>query len=295
MDLAVQCLSRALRGAEGLYDAALGLRGGDRGEGFGQVAGGLRREGQTAERLVAIRRDARAGVSNRTLQRKYGVGFRTVKAAMASVWPEPRKQLPPRKTRLDAFKPVIDQMLRADLDAPRKQRHTVKRIFDRLVDEHGAVEVTYPMVRAYVADRRPQIRIEAGRGPLNAFIPQTHMPGAEAEVDFGDVTIRLAGEQVKVYLFAMRMSYSGKAVHRIFASCGQEAFFEGHVHALSVLGGVPTGKVRYDNLRAAVARVLGLSRARVENERWTAFRSHYVHVPVSSRSLSTASVTSTAA
>ncbi|MEU9371928.1 hypothetical protein AB0D71_46475, partial [Streptomyces avermitilis] len=61
----------------------------------------------------------------------------------------------------------------------------------------------------------------------------------------------------------------------IFASCGQEAFFEGHVHALSVLGGVPCGKVRYDNLRAAVARVLGLSRARVENERWTAFRSHY--------------------
>ncbi|MGV9915588.1 IS21 family transposase [Streptomyces tendae] len=224
---------------------------------------------------AAIRRDARAGMSNRALQRKYGVGFRTVKAAMESVWPEPRKQLPPRKTRLDAFKPVIDQMLRADLDAPRKQRHTVKRIFDRLLDEHGAVEVTYPMVCAYVADRRPQIRIEAGRGPLNAFIPQTHLPGAEAEVDFGDVTIRLAGEQVKVFLFSMRLSYSGKAVHRIFASCGQEAFFEGHVHALSVLGGVPVGKVRYDNLRAAVARVLGLSRARVENERWTAFRSHY--------------------
>ncbi|MGW0477598.1 hypothetical protein [Streptomyces coeruleorubidus] len=64
------------------------------------------------------------------------------------------------------------------------------------------------------------------------------------------MTIRLAGEQVKVFLFAMRLSYSGKAVHRIFASCGQEAFFEGHVHALSVLGGVPCGKVRYDNLRA---------------------------------------------
>ena len=149
---------------------------------------------------AAIRRDARAGMSNRAVQRKYGVGFRTVKAAMESVWPEPRKQLPPRKTRLDAFKPTIDQMLRADLDAPRKQRHTVKRIFDRLLDEQGAVEVTYPMVRAYVAVRRPQIGIEVRRGPLNAFIPQTHMPGAEAEVGFGDVTIRLAGEQVKVYL-----------------------------------------------------------------------------------------------
>ncbi|MHA5023689.1 hypothetical protein ACX28Y_42280, partial [Streptomyces sp. SD35] len=62
--------------------------------------------------------------------------------------------------------------------------------------------------------------------------------------------------------------------HRVFASCGQEAFLEGHVHALSVLGGVPTGKVRYDNLRSAVSRVLS-SRSRAENERWTAFRSHY--------------------
>ncbi|MFI8243566.1 hypothetical protein ACIF83_41075 [Streptomyces sp. NPDC085866] len=74
------------------------------------------------------------------------------------------------------------------------------------------------------------------------------MQGAEAAVDFGDVTIRLAGEQIKVILFAMRLSYSGKAVHRIFAPCGQEAFFEGHVHARSVLCGVPTDKVRYDNV-----------------------------------------------
>jgi transposase len=206
------------------------------------------------ELYAAIRRDARAGLSNRALQRKYGVGFRTVKTAISSVWPEPRKKPRPRPTRLDPFKPVIDQMLRADLDAPRKQRHTVKRIYDRLVAEHGALQVTYPMVRAYVADRRPQIRIEAGHGPVEAFIPQAHRPGAEAEVDFGDVWITLAGVPTKCFLFSFRLSYSGKAVHRIFASCGQEAFFEGHVHALRVLGGVPTGKVRYDNLRPAVSR-----------------------------------------
>ncbi|CAM5635551.1 hypothetical protein SAURM35S_03923 [Streptomyces aurantiogriseus] len=56
-------------------------------------------------------------------------------------------------------------------------------------------------------------------------MPQTHMPGDEAEVDFGDVTVRLAGELVTCYLFSLRLSYSGKAVHRVFASCGQEAFF----------------------------------------------------------------------
>ncbi len=106
------------------------------------------------------------------------------------------------------------------------------------------------------------------------FIPQTHRPGQEAEVDFGEVTIRLRGELVTCYLFCFRMSFSGKAVHRVSLSAGQEAFFEGHLHALRVLGGVPTGKVRYDNLRSAVMQVVGFTRARKEAERWTIFRSH---------------------
>ncbi len=171
---------------------------------------------------------------------------------------------------------VIDDWLRDDLDAPRKQRHTAKRIFDRLLDEHDAVGVvSYWMVREYVATRRREIRIEAGREPANAFIPQEHLPGREAEVDFGEVAIRLRGELVTCALFSLRLSYSGKAVHRISASSGQEAFFEGHAYAFDVLGGVPTGKIRYDNLKAAVANVIGFSRQRVEADRWTAFRSHY--------------------
>lgn len=187
--------------------------------------------------FAAIRRDSRAGMSGRQIERKHQVSRRTVAKALVSAWPEPRKALPARESRLDRFKPVIDGMLRADLDAPRKQRHTVKRIFDRLVDEHQAGEVSYQMVRAYVAQRRAEIWVEAGRGPVEAFVPQSHRPGAEAEVDFGDVTVRLAGEQVKCSLFSLRLSYSGKAVHRVFASAGQEAFFEGHVHAFQTLGG----------------------------------------------------------
>ncbi|RNI24942.1 IS21 family transposase [Flexivirga caeni] len=171
----------------------------------------------------------------------------------------------------------IDQWLRDDLDAPRKQRHTAKRVFDRLCNEHDAADarVTYSMVRAYVTTRRPQIGVEEGRAAAEVFIPQTHQPGAEAEVDFGDVTVKLAGQLTVLTLFSFRMSYSGKAVHRIFATAGQEAFLEGHVHALTVLGGVPTVHVRYDNLKAAVAQVLGFSRQRNETDRWVAFRSHY--------------------
>lgn len=178
-------------------------------------------------------------------------------------------------SRLDPYKPLIDGILQAGLDAPAKQRHTAQRIFDRLVDEHGADDISYPMVRAYVKDRRPQVRQEAGLGPQAMFVPQTHLPGAEAEVDFGELHVMLADQLTKVYLFSLRLSYSGKAVHRVFATAGQEAFFEGHVHAFRVLGGIPRAHIRYDNLRAAVERILGLTRGRVEADRWTAFRSHW--------------------
>lgn len=227
------------------------------------------------ELYAAIRRDARAGMSGREMERKHGVGRRTIIKALSSAWPEPRKKLPPRGSKLDPFKPAIDEMLLTDLDAPRKQRHTITRIFRRLIDEHQMADVSYPVVRAYVAERKPQVRAEAGRGPAEVFVRQSHRPGDEAEVDFGEIVIRLAGQPVTCFLFCLRLSFSGKAVHRVSLSGGQEAFFEGHEHAFGVLGGVPAGKVRYDNLKSAVASVLGFSRARVETDRWTAFRSHY--------------------
>ena len=213
--------------------------------------------GGKAELIAAIRRDARKGMSGRALALKYGVHRRTVAQALTSAWPRPRKPLPPRPSRLDPYKPLIEQMLRVDLDAPPKQRHPVVRMWNRLLEEHGADDISYPMVRDYVRQRRAEIRSEEGRGPPAVFIEQTHQPGAEAEVDFGDAWVNLAGQLTRCYLFAFRLSWSGKAVHRIFLTCSQEAFFEGHVHALSVLGGAPTGMVRYDNLRPAVAKVLG--------------------------------------
>jgi transposase len=227
------------------------------------------------ELYAAIRRDARAGMSERQLQRSHHVGWRTVKAAMESAWPAQRAPYPARGSKLDPFKPVIDEILVADLDAPRKQRHTATRIYARLTDEHDMTDISYPVVRAYVAKRRPEVRVEQGRGGPGGFVPQTHLPGREAEVDFGEVAIRLGGELVTVHLFSLRMSYSGKAIHRVSATGGQEAFFEGHVHAFTVLGGVPAGKIRYDNLKAAVAQVIGFSRQRVEADRWIAFKSHF--------------------
>jgi transposase len=227
------------------------------------------------ELFEAIRRDARReDVGVRELARRYRVHRRTVRQALGSASPPPRKVPVRRAPRLDPVKPLIDAMLREDLSAPRKQRHTARRILARLVDEHGYYELKYPTVRDYVARRRAEIAFEAGDPAAEAMVPQSHEPGAEAEVDFAELYVDLAGRRTKVFLFTLRLSYSGRAVHRVFASQGQEAFLEGHIHAFERLGGVPWERIRYDNLKAAVSRVL-FGRDREESARWVEFRSHY--------------------
>ena len=165
-------------------------------------------------------------------------------------------------------------MLRSDVDAPKKQRHTARRILARLVDEHGATDLSYSTVRDHVRRRRPQILAEAGKPLEVGFVPQTHPPAAEAEADFHDLWVILCGVKTKTALFTMRLSYSGRAAHRAFLTQGQEAFLEGHVYGFERLGGIPVEQVRYDNLNSAVKQVL-FGRSRQENERWIAFRSHY--------------------
>lgn len=113
--------------------------------------------------------------------------------------------------------------------------------------------------------RRGEILAESGRAPVEVFVPQSHRPAEEAEIDFGDVVIELRGQPITCALFSLRLSYSARTVHRVSLSAGQEAFLEGHVHAFSVLG-VPFGRISYDNLKSAVSTVLGMSRHRVENE-----------------------------
>jgi transposase len=223
----------------------------------------------------AIRRDRRLEeLSIRALAKRYGVHRRTVRQALESPVPPLRKRRSQAAPKLDPVRSLIDAMLREDLTAPRKQRHTARRVLARLVDEHGVRDLSYSTVRDYVHVRRSEINAEAGRCVEEAFVPQTHDPAAEAEVDFADLWIDLKGIRTKVFLFTLRLSFSGRAVHRAFASQSQEAFLEGHVYAFERLGGVPVRHIRYDNLKSAVSRVL-FGRSRVESERWVLFRSWY--------------------
>jgi transposase len=227
------------------------------------------------EQFAAIRRDHRVeGLSIRSLADRHRVHRRTVRQALESAVPPVRKTPLRVAPRLEPFRAAIDDMLRSDLDAPKKQRHTARRVLARLVDEHGAAGLSYSTVRDHVRKRRPQIAAEAGKALETGFVPQTHSPAAEAEVDFHDLWVVLGGVKTKTALFTMRLSFSGRAAHRAFATQGQEAFLEGHVYAFERLGGVPVDKIRYDNLNSAVKQVL-FGRSRQENERWITFRSHY--------------------
>jgi transposase len=237
------------------------------------------------ELFEAIRRDARVEeISIRGLADRYGVHRRTVRQALAAAAPPDRKVPARVAPRLDPAKELIDDMLREDLDAPKKQRHTARRVRDRLIDKNAVTEITYSTVRDYVRVRRPQIWAEAGRAMDEAYVPQFHEPGAQAEVDYADLSVILQGVKTKLFLFTLRLSYSGKAVHRAYASQCQESFLDGHVYAFEQLGGVPRVHIRYDNLKSAVSRVL-FGRNRIESGKWTLFRSHHKHVRVGSAGL----------
>ena len=233
------------------------------------------------ELFAQIRRDRRLDplVSQRLLAKRYHVSRRTVRAALASAVPPTPGKRGPQVSALDPAKPWIDAMLVEDLTAPRKQRHTIRRVFERLCQEYGFTDrVSYSTVQNYVNLRRAQLAADraAQHRVLPGMVAQLHEPGAEAEVDFCDAWIRLGEgpEPIRVHLFSLRLSYSGKAVHRVFASESQQAFMEGHVEAFRVLGGVPTRHIRYDNLKPAVHRIC-FGRTRIESQTWVAFRSHY--------------------
>ncbi|GGV87665.1 hypothetical protein GCM10010294_69790 [Streptomyces griseoloalbus] len=147
--------------------------------------------------FASIRRDKRLDetLSQRVLAEKYGVHRRTVKQALESALPPPRRTPKPRVSVLESAKPWIDAMLREDLTAPRKQKHTARRVWQRLAAEYGFGLASYSTVCDYVALRRSEIETEAraGRAHLEGMVPQIHLPGEEAEVDFAEVWVRLAG------------------------------------------------------------------------------------------------------
>jgi len=178
--------------------------------------------------------------------------------------------------KLGAYRPLIDAWLVGDREAPRKQRHTAKRIWERLLSEQGA-DVAETTVREYVRRRRREL----GDPVDEVFVPQVYEPGQEAEVDWGEAIVEIGGQRLEVGLFLMRACYSGASFVIAFERQTQQAFLEAHVEAFNFFGGV-FETIRYDNLRAAVKQVLR-GRRRVEQDRFVALRSHYLYASAFTR------------
>jgi hypothetical protein len=216
-----------------------------------------------------IRKDSRdEGLSIRALAAKHRVHRRNVREALASAVPPDRKVADRESPALGPWTMIIRAWLVADRQVPRKQRHTARRVHQRLVAEYGA-QVAESTVRAYVA----QVNFELDNTLRLVTVPQTHGPGEEAECDFGEFMAWIGGELVKCWMFCLRLSHSGRGFHVAFCHQAQEAFLAGHVLAFEHFGAVP-GLIRYDNLKSAVIKIL-LGRDRLENERFVALRSHY--------------------
>jgi len=175
-----------------------------------------------------------------------------------------RREQPVKRPKLGPWLGVIDAILQDDQNQPRKQRHTAKRIFDRLREEHSYTG-GYTIVKDYV--HLHKVRKQ------EMFVPLTHTPG-EAQADFGEALVVIAGVEQKAHYFVMDLPQSDDCFVAAFPAETTEAFLEAHVRAFDYFGGVPRWIV-YDNTKIAVAKILG-DGERQKTRAFCELQSHYL-------------------
>ena len=175
-----------------------------------------------------------------------------------------QRQQPIKRPKLGPWLGVIDAILEDDKQRPAKQRHTAKRIFERLKEEHGFTG-GYTIVKDYVRTATLRSR--------EMFVPLTHAPG-EAQADFGEALVVIAGVEQKAHYLAMDLPHSDDCFVVAFPAETTEAFLEGHVRAFAYFGGVPT-RILYDNTKIAVAKILG-GEERQRTRAFSELQSHYL-------------------
>jgi transposase len=218
------------------------------------------------ESYAAVRRFVFVeGHSRREAARVFGLNRETVaKMCRFSLPPGYTRKEPAAKPKLGPLLPVIDAILEADQTAPVKQRHTAKRIFERLRDEHGFAG-GYTVVKDHV-------RLCRARG-RETFVPLTHPPG-HAQVDFGEAIGVIGGVRQKIHFLCLDLPQSDACFVKAYPRETTEAFLDGHVSAFSFFGGVPLS-ILYDNTTIAVAKILGDGK-RERTRAFTELCSHYL-------------------
>jgi transposase len=221
----------------------------------------------TADDWTAIRwLHFREGKSARWIAKEFRLSRKTV-AKYLEKPDAPRYTLSQLRAKpvADQWRTRIEEILETDKDAPRKQRHTARRIYHRLVDEAG-YSGSERTIRQLVADLK-------NKPAAKASIPLVFQPGKDAQVDFGESYADIDGRRVKLHGFEMRLNYSRKKFIQYFPSTDKEAFLEGHVRAFAYFGGV-VERLSYDNLSAGVAHV-GKSKHRVLTTEFKDLKGYY--------------------
>jgi len=205
------------------------------------------------------------GMSRRAAAQEFGLARKTVgKMLEYSLPPGYQRRKPIKRPKLGPWQGVIDAILEDDKQRPRKQRHTAKRIFERLRAEHAYMG-GYTIVKDYV--RSSKI------GGQEMFVPLTHAPG-EAQADFGEALVVIAGVEQKAHFMAFDLPHSDDCFVQAFPAETTEAFLEGHVRAFEYFGGVPA-RILYDNTTLAVVRILG-DGERNKTRAFSELQSHYL-------------------
>jgi transposase len=212
------------------------------------------------------------GTSKRQVQRETGLAWKTLEKVLThSSPPGYRRTKPYEKPKIGPYLDRIAQIIEADKAVPRKQRHTAKRIFERIREEgySGGYTQVKTVVRA------------AKRAKQEVFFPLIHRPG-EAQADFGHVLVKEGGVLKKVVFFVMVLPHSDAFYVQVFERECTEIWQEAHRRAFEFFGGVPW-RIAYDNASPLVAAILGpherkLTRAFLELKSHYLFDAHFCRV-----------------
>ena len=206
-------------------------------------------------------------LSLREIGRRLHHSRRVIRRAIESAEPGEYRLVQARPAPvLGPWKDKIDALWDESQKMPRKQRYTARKVYEELQKQgYAGSEVT---VSRYVGQKRQASRAK------QVFLPLAFDPGEDAQVDWGEATVEMAGERVVVQMFILRLNYSHARFVMAFPFQKQEAFFEGHIQAFHFFAAVPK-RITYDNLKTAVFRILS-GRNRTEQVAFVAFRSHYL-------------------
>lgn len=204
-------------------------------------------------------------MSRREAARLFGINRRTIEKMLRfSVPPGNRQARDVKRPKLGAFTPIIDTILSDDKQRPKKQHHTIRRIFERLRDEYGYVG-GITSVSDNVREHHLRTR--------EMFVPLAHAPG-HAQVDFGEAVGIIGGVECKLHFLCMDLPHSDGCFVKAYPAETTEAFCDGHVSGFAFFGGIPLS-ILYDNTTIAVACILGAGK-RKRTQVFGALQSHYL-------------------